>query len=207
MFASSAIIEEVYFMRSVGLATLAYFYCDFKENQKKSLHGLLSWLLYQLCRQSDTYCNVGFEFYSEHAESGDNAVNTPNDDALVACLKNLLKLPGAPVYLIVDALDECPNTSTVPSPRAKVLKFLEDLIRSQVPNLHICVTSRLEADIKDVLDPLIPRQISLHDERGQKRDIEDYIRLAIDGHPKSGLWKAEDKRLVIDVLTEKADGR
>jgi hypothetical protein len=34
----------------------------------------------------------------------------PSDDALAGCLKDLHKLPGlAPVYFIVDALDECPN--------------------------------------------------------------------------------------------------
>ena len=190
-------------MRKTGLASLAFFYCDFREDQKKNLRGLLSSLLVQLCHQSDAYCDMLFDFYSEHAKG----LRRPSDDALMGCLKNLLKLPGrAPVYLIVDALDECPNTSTIPSPRAEVLNTLEVLIKSQFPDLRICVTSRPEADIKDVLDPLISRYVSLHDERGQKKDIEDYIKSVIDTHPTSRRWKAEHKQLVIDVLTGKADG-
>jgi hypothetical protein len=119
----------------------------------------------------------------------------------------MLKLSGlAPVYLIVDALDECPSTSAVPSPRDEVLNLIEELIKSQFPNLRICVTSRPETDIEDVLDPLIFRSVSLHDESGQKRDIEDYIKSVINTNPKNKRWKAEDKQLVIDVLTEKADG-
>jgi hypothetical protein len=61
-------------------------------------------------------------------------------------------------------------------------------------------------DIKDALDPLVFHTVSLHDESGQKRDIEEYITSVINTDPKNKRWKAEDKRLVIDVLTRKADG-
>ena len=200
---SSTIIEEVDAMRKAGLASLGFFYCDFREDQKKDLHGLLSSLLVQLCHQSDSYCDMLSKFYSEHAKGSRH----PGDDALVGCLKELLRLPGlAPVYIIVDALDECTNTSTIPSPRHKVLNFIKELVESQFPNLRLCVTSRPETDIKDVLDPLILHTVSLHDQNEQKRDIEDYIRSVINTHPKNRRWKAEHKQMVIDVLSNKADG-
>jgi len=190
-------------MQKAGLASLAFFYCDFREDQKKDLRGLLSSLLVQLCHQSDSYYDILFNFYSEHAEGERH----PSDDELARCLTDLLKLPGhAPVYVIVDALDEIPDTSAVRSPRAKVLNLIEELIKSQLPNLRICVTSRPEIDIKNVLDPLTFRSVSLHNEGGQKRDIEYYIKSVIYTHPKSRRWRAEDKRLVIDVLTKKANG-
>jgi hypothetical protein len=202
--ASSTIIENVDAMRKAGLASLAFFYFDFREDKKKDLRGLLSSLLDQLCHQSDSYCDTLSKFYLAHA----NGRRCPSDNALAGCLKDLLKLPGlAPVYLIVDALDECPNTPTIPSPRANVLNLLEDLIKSQIPNLRVCITTRSEMDIRDVLDPLIPFCVSLHDESGQKRDIEDYIKSVIGTHPKNRRWKAEHKELVINVLTQKADGR
>jgi hypothetical protein len=144
-----------------------------------------------------------FEFYSEHAMG----VRRPSNNALVGCLKDLIKLPGqAPVYLIVDALNECPRTPAFPPPRADVLNLIEELIKSQIPNLRICVTSRPDPDIKDVLDPLIFHSVSLHEESGQNRDIEEYIKLVINTHPKNRRWKVEDKQLVIDVLTKNADG-
>ena len=77
-------------MRKVGLASLAFFYCDFREDQKRDLRGLLSSLLVQLCHQSDSYCDVLSHFYSEHA----NGSRYPGDDALAECLKDLLKVPG-----------------------------------------------------------------------------------------------------------------
>ena len=190
-------------MRKAGLASLAFYYCDFREDQKRDLRGLLSSLLVQLCHQSDSYYDVLFKFYSGHA----NGSRYPGDDALVECLMDMLELPGhAPVYLIVDALDECPNTSSIPSPRSDVLILIEKLIKSEISNLHICVTSRPEKDIKNALDPLIFRSVSLHDEDGQKNDIEEYITSVINTDPKNNRWKAEDKQLIIGVLTKKAAG-
>ena len=190
-------------MRKAGLASLAFFYCDFREDQKKDLRGLLSSLLVQLCHQSDSYAGILSKLYSEH----DDGSRHPGDDVVAECLKDLLKLPGhAPVYLIVDALDECPNTSSIPSPREEVLNLIEDLIKSEIPNMRICVTSRPERDIKDILGPLVLHTVSLHDERGQKRDIEEYIESVIKTNPKNRRWKSADKQLVIDVLKENADG-
>jgi hypothetical protein len=190
-------------MRKAGLAALAFFYCDFREDRKKELRGLLLSFLVQLYHQSDSYFDTLSKFYSEH----DKGSRAPSDDALAGCLKYLLNLPGqAPVYLIVDALDECPNPSVVRSSRAEVLSLIKDLVNSQTLNLRICVTSRPELDIKDVLDPLILRSVSLHDERGQRTDIEDYIKSVINTRPKKGRWKEEHRKLAIDVLIKKSNG-
>jgi hypothetical protein len=83
---------------------------------------------------------------------------------------------------------------------------MDELIKSQLPSLRICVTSRPETDIKAVLDPLTFRSVSLHDESGQKEDINYYIKSVVDTHPENRRWKVEDKQLVIEVITDKADG-
>ena len=167
------------------------------------LRGLLSSFLVQLYHQSDSYFDVLSNFYSEH----DKGSRPPSDDALAGCLKEILNLPGlAPIYLIVDGLDECPNPSVVRSPRAEVLSLIKELVKTPILNLRICVTSRPELDIADVLDPLTFRAVSLHDEGGQKRDIEDYIKSVINTRPKKGIWKEEHRTLAIDVLIEKSNG-
>jgi hypothetical protein len=203
VLASSTIIEDVDDMRKAGLASLAYFYCDFRERGKTGLRGLLSSLLVQLCHQSNAYYDVLFKFYSKHT----NGLSHPSDNALVGCLKDLIYIPGlAPMYLIVDGLDECPKTSDIPSPRSKVLTLIEELIKLRFPNLRICVTSRPETDIEHVLGRLNPHNISLHGETGQQRDIEDYIKSVINTHPENISWKEEHKQLVVNDLTKKSDG-
>jgi len=190
-------------MRKCGLASLAFYYHDFREDEKKDQRGLLSSILFQLCDQSNSYYEILSTFYSGHRDG----VQNPSDDELAGCLKALLGLPGqAPVYLIIDALDECPDASALSSPREKVLELLEDLVHSRFPDLRICVTSRPEADIKQILQPLTPRAISIHDESGQMHDIENYIRSTVNSNRKMRKWKYEHKQLVIDSLTKRADG-
>ncbi len=172
MLASSSIIHDIDAMQKSRSALLAFYYCDVREDQKRDLRGLLSSLLVQLCRQSDTYCDILLKFYSEH----DEGLRRPSDVALAECLKNLLKLPGhAPIYLVIDALDECSSTSAISSPKV-------------------------------VLDPLVFRSVSLHDASGQKREIENYIKLVVNTNPKNRWWGEEEKQLVIDTLVKKADG-
>ena len=190
-------------MQKSGLASLAIFFYDFREDRKKHVTGLLSSVLFQLCDQSDSYYDVLSDFYSTHR----NGAESPGDDKLVQCLMDLLKRPGPrPVYLVIDALDECPSTSSLLSPREKLLSFLEDLVEAQLPNLRICVTSRPEVDIKAILEPLSFCSVSLHDEGGQKKDIMKYIESIVNTNKNMKNWNPGQRQLVIDVLTKRADG-
>jgi len=68
-----------------------------------------------------------------------------SEDTLWQCL---LEVPGQPaMYIVIDALDECPNISGMPTAREQVLEFLQHLVKLKLPNVHICVSSRLEIDI------------------------------------------------------------
>jgi len=116
-----------------------------------------------------------------------------------------------PIYIIVDALDECPNFDECPdsgmsTPREVVLDLLKNLVRLGLPNLHICVTSRPEFDIEMALERLPHKTVvSLHDEIGQKKDISDYVR-GIVYSDKMWRFRDEERRLVIEELSNKADG-
>jgi hypothetical protein len=181
---------------------MAYYYFDFKDTKKQHRRGLLSSLLCQLCAVSDPCYEILFRLYSANA----GGTQEPCESALTNCLKDMLQLKGQPaIYLIVDALDECPNSSGFSTPRDDVLVFLEKLLK-ELPNVHICVSSRPEFDIEDVLKPLARFRVSLHDEMGQKKDILDYLRAAIETNRRTRKWRAEEKQLVIDTLSERADG-
>ena len=84
--------------------------------------------------------------------------------------------------------------------------LFKTLVDSKLPNLRICITSRPETDIKFALDSLTFRSISLHDEGGQIKDINDYIKVTISEDPENRRWKTGDKKMVIDVLTRNANG-
>ena len=182
---------------------MAYYYFDFRDTAKQDVRGLLSSLVVQLCAKSDLCYDIISGLYSKH----DAGLRLPDDDSLTQCLHKMLGLPGQPpIYIIIDALDECPDTSGPPSPRELVLNLIEDLIELHLPNLRVCVTSRPEADIEEVLRPMAFFSVSLHDETGQKRDIMDYISSAVQSDRKMRKWRPEDRQLVINALIQRADG-
>ena len=118
----------------------------------------------------------------------------------------MLNQPGqGPVYIIVDGVDECPNSSATSSARREVLELIKELIGLQLPNVHLCVASRPEIDIRKVLGSLEHLPISLDDEIGHKADIIAFIEHTV--HSNSMLeWTEEDQSLVINTLSPKANG-
>ena len=191
-------------MCNAGQASMAYFYFDFRDINKQHWRDLLPSLLTQLSTQTDPCCDILSRLYSGYGKGAQR----PNDDALKRCLIEMLTVRDHLTYLIMDALDECPDTSEVPSPRNRILQLLKELAELQIPNLRICVTSRPEFDIRDFLEPLTSRRVSLHDQSGQKQDIADYVRSVVysDSEPYMRRWKKDDKEFVIKTLSERADG-
>ena len=188
---------------AAGLATIAYYYFDFRDVKKQDRYGLLSSLLSQLSVESDSCYEVLSRLYVDNA----GGTRKPTRSALSKCMTDMLSLPGqAPIYIIVDALDECSNLSGKPSAREEVLNLIEELVDLNLPNVHLCVASRPEMDIRMVLEPLASLQISLHDERGQKKDIIDYIKFVVRSDRWMRRWREEDQNLVIDTLSQNADG-
>jgi len=190
-------------MANTGSAFLAYFYFDFKDTAKQDLRAVLSSLLVQLSDQSDTFCDALSSLYSAHKRGSEQ----PTNDSLIECLKNMLTKAGQKqIYFVIDALDECPNDLGIPSSREKILNLVKELVGLRHQNLRLCVTSRPEFDIRTTLEPLATQQVSLHKESGQKQDIIDYVTAVVRSDQKMKRWRDEVQDMVIQKLTEKADG-
>lgn len=199
---SSAIIDDIRVISEAKLVSMAYFYFDFRDIHKQSRRDMISSVLFQLSTQSIRYHEILYRLYLAH-HSG---AQRPSDGVLTECLKDMLSVPSeVPMYIIMDAIDECSDASRdTPgmSPREEILELVEELIDLRLPNLRLCVTSRPEIDIRVALEPLSSFQISLHDETGQRQDIANYIRDFIASDQIMRRWRGEEeKELVIDVLT------
>ena len=200
---SSSIIHDIEGIHTAGLATLAYYYFDFRDAKKQDLCGLLSALLSQLSAESDSCYEVLSRLHVDNA----GGTRKPTRSALSKCLKDMLGLPGqGRIFLIVDALDECPNFSGTLSAREEILDLIKELVNLDLSNVHLCVTSRPEVDIQTVLEPLTTLKVSLHDEIGQKEDILNFIKSVVLSDRRMRGWKEDDRQLAIDILSEKADG-
>ena len=203
--ASSTVIQEIEAICKARCGSMAYFYFDFRDANKQGLRDLLLSLLTQLSASSNRHCDILLDLYFAH----DEGKKQPSDTGLANCLKEMLALPDQyPIYLIIDALDESSNASGIPSPRERVLELLKELVEPRLPHLRVCVTSRPEYDIRDVLEPLTFRRVSLHDKSGQKKDIVEYVKSVVysNSEPIMKRWRTEDKELVVKVLSERAGG-
>src|SRR5712672_3840396 len=172
---------------------MSYFYFDFKDPNKQQVNGLLASLIAQLSAKSNACYNIISALYSDY----DAGSRRPGDDALIDCLANMLKIEGQPpIYIIMDAIDECPKSPGVVPPRERVLQLVEKLVDLQLANVRICATSRPEADIRASLETLTSHNVSLHDENGQKEDISHYVRsstlieICEDGGRKTRNWSS-----------------
>ena len=189
-------------MSTAVSVTMAYYHFDFREVAKQDRYGLLSSLVFQLSTELVS-CRKVLSQLLEHS----SGARKPTTSALTKCLKDMLNLPEqGPIYIIVDALDECPDVSGNPSKREEVLRLVRELADLKLSNLHLCVASRPEMGIQKTLKPLNPLEINLHEETGQKEDIIEYIKFIVDTDEKLRSWKDKDKKLVIKMLSEKAGG-
>jgi len=192
-------------MRETTSVLIAYYYFDFKDASKRDVRGLLASLLYQLGDDSELCRDELYRLYTACR----NGSEQPSEAALAECLKKILELPGqVPIFVIMDALDECPNNTGTPSTREEVLGLVKDLVESNRSNLFICITSRPEQDIGTVLNPLTSAssRVSLNEEGGQREDINSYVHSIVHTDSAMRRWKETDKELVINTLSERAAG-
>ncbi|KAI9430600.1 hypothetical protein H4582DRAFT_2086559 [Lactarius indigo] len=184
----SSVIQDITAVCESGSAIIAYFYFDFRDLTKQTCHDLLLSLVFQLSTRSGPCCDILHHVYKTH----EDGTRQPSDDTLKECLKEMLRLLAqGPTFIVLDALDECPNSPGIPSP--PVMKSSN---------------SRPEVDIRAVLHPLASRSVSLQNESGQTSDIADYIQSVVNSSPSTAMrrWRADDRNLVIETLTERADG-
>jgi hypothetical protein len=171
-----------------------------EKNRKSATYSVPSSLN---CLQNPIRATKCSPLYSQY----DAGTRQTSKDALTECLDNILQMGGQPpIYLNIDAVDECPNTSTsdLVSPRDRVLGLVEKLIALHLPNLRVCVTTRPEADIRASLEFVASPSISFHDQSGQRDDISKYFSSAAHSDRNMRKWRPEDKRLVIETLSRKA---
>jgi hypothetical protein len=204
---SSSIIEEVNHNLSKSEIIVCYYF-DSEKSDKRNFRGLLASLVMQLCESSKRHPESIPALYTKCRNGSD----PPNEADLTQLLNRFLAELQAQfsIYIVIDGVDNCIEAESTEFPRKKVLKFLEDLVRSpRHSKLNICITSSLKEDMEKSLKPLVAgassRQVILHDEKGQMEDIKAYVAAFVRKHIQT--LPDKDKDYVIKTLSERAGGR
>lgn len=141
---------------SVGLA---FFYCEFREHV--TLDTILSCLLGQLARSLPIFPEPLENLYEEHLERRTRPTANSLLDALDLIISRFVK-----VFIVIDALDECPLSGGT---RFALLKSISAL--QEKHDLGFLATSRDNPDIAARFDGKPCLRI-----RANEDDIEKFLR-------------------------------
>jgi hypothetical protein len=204
LITSSSIIQHVMNLRNAGQATLAYYYFDFRNKEKQDVRNFITSVLCQLSEFSKPHFDIIYRLYLSHG----NGMRQPSNHVLMACLKEMLMAaPEQPAFLIIDSLDECSDALGFPNSREAILDVVKELTHHpRHRNLRFCITSRPEVDLQTGLEPLAVSVISLHGQSERKGDIADHLCSVVSFDENLKTLRDEDKKLVVQELSERADG-
>ncbi len=174
-----------------------YCYCSSRDASGQDLHVLLRLLLVQLSPPSQI---------SEPLQSLFNLCNdvyppkTPTFSELKECLREVVNMYAkkTDVYILIDALDEIPLES-----RDEVFDILDAIAGQQLPYLHLLVTSRDHADIRQALTKPLDWSEVVVEEHLVQADIYQYVSNTIEGHRRLRSLAADIKQEIIQRVAIK----
>ncbi|KAF0324955.1 hypothetical protein GQ607_007848 [Colletotrichum asianum] len=181
--------------------SLAYFYFNFGIMEYQSVAIMLSSLVKQLCASRPDTPPI-IKNFEEYKTKGERPDTRTLENALIASTGGF-----SDVFIVMDALDECPTLS---EERGKLLASLKRIVAAMPDNMHLLCTSRAEPDISTVINTLLcpPSRVAidlLQDTTGLRSDIGIYINSVLESDDYN-LWPGELKADAKRLLTERADG-
>ncbi|KAL9032880.1 MAG: hypothetical protein Q9180_006252, partial [Flavoplaca navasiana] len=195
---SSTIIEDLNeHCRAHDGHTLIYFYFESNGTFEQHSTSFLRSLLLQLSRHNEAGMLKLRQLYFDC----DKGRKQPTRDALYITLRTLFQSFAAS-YILLDALDECKD-------RSKPLHLIQTIHDWQLDNVHSLVTSRREADIKEILEPIARAdQIVELAPSLINDDISKYIQhsLSIDRNLSRWRRKLDIQEKIRENLFDKGDG-
>jgi hypothetical protein len=194
---SSTAVEEISHQCSSdpGLA-IAYFYFGFNNGNKDTpSDAVLRSLIKQLSVQCVSTPHALDSLFSKNEEHG--VYWTPGHEELMTTLNSIIGSFQA-VYIVLDAVDECPE-------RSRLLTVLKQIHKWGYDTLHLLMTSRKERDIEEMLHGLVSHEV-LMDKSCVDDDIRLYVSKTLDEDIKLSMCSVEEKEMVRASLMRGAQG-
>ena len=194
---SSSIIEDIIFHCNPRPACyLAYFYFSFSDRRRQSVESFLRTIVRQLLQQRQSIPDAVRDIYKKfkHAE--------PPVSVWIDALKVLMSLDGD-IFIIVDALDECPAHE---GEQKLLLRTLQSLKQTQNWKARLLITSRKESPIEGALSDLVTTPPLGIQTSQVDKDIRTHIWAQLQGHPNMCTWPKPIQEEVEQVLTRKSGG-
>lgn len=177
---------------------LAYFYCDYKDEQRQRLPNILGTMACQLARQDASRRSYGLlHDYYQSCHPLDRHGSAPKASKLLTLIQDMTASFDE-VSIVVDALDECG------SDRTEVVETLASLNEDTPNNIRTAFFSRDEQDIKNCLEEFLHIPIAAHND-----DLKIFVAEEIATRARKGKLRIKNpglKNEIMDRLINGADG-
>ncbi|KAL7909425.1 ankyrin repeat protein [Trichoderma velutinum] len=139
-------------------ASVAYIYCNFRQQDEQTAEKLLMNLLKQLAQAQSTLPQTVKDLYDKHEKSR----TRPSLDEITATLHSIAAAYSR-TFIVIDALDECQDLSR--------LRLLDEIFNLQAKaGVNIFATSRINDTIRRRFDGSATVEIS-----ADERDVLAYL--------------------------------
>lgn len=176
---------------------VTYFYFDFRDVAKQNAYGLLCSLVHQLSGTSAETLRLHREFYAFHGKKG-----SPIIDSLMDHLRRLAGAISGPIFIVIDAVDECPLDAR----RTDVLPVLRRLTGLGPDHVRVLLASRPEVDIRRHFEGRCTQSLNLQDVEPHARDMSSYITHVLTADLDFGDWPKRLVNLACETIQKKANG-
>lgn len=126
--------------------------------------------------------------YNRHGK----AASDPSLEELTTALDSTLSALDEDVYIVFDALDECPHADRN-GQRELLLRCIKGLISRTHSKLYLLVTSRPEPDIQTEMGRIATYSLDI--EKLIRGDVEKYVETKLQGQDLAS-WGEEEKNMI-----------
>jgi len=156
---------------------------------------MLSSLTRQLAAAANELPQEIFALAKELRGSG----RQPGTRRLFSTLNSVIKSIDQDVFVVVDALDECPEKADY-AKRQDLLNQITELLSEHHRNLHLLATSRKEADIQESLQALATAKLDI--QTAFRGDIELFVKNRLEEVPRLARWSVPIKAEIVSKLLQ-----
>lgn len=194
---ASVVIEEM-LRQSTPEKAAAYFYCDYKDEQRQKLSNILGTIACQIARQDASQHSFRLlQDYYNSCHPRDKPVSNPKAAELLALISDMGSSFDE-VSIVVDALDECGDD------RGEVVQALASLNENALSNIRTAFLSRDEPEIKNILEDFMHIPIAAHND-----DLKIFVAEEIEARVRKRKLRIKNpglKNEIMEKLSHGADG-
>ena len=206
-----SIADRIQLAGNASKTGLAYFFCDNKDDRRKTGTSILRGLIYQMLCQRPDLCFYLRDSYDKQKEQ---LFNSPNSlQSLWRIFQNIVRHESLQrVYIVIDALDECEAESLEllinhvdPYQEAKSNMLASEQSENDYGKVKWLFTSRNEVMIKQLFSESL--DISLETNRNQvEYTVRKFIDVKVKQLQRRKGYDADLKCYVENQLRKKAEG-